>query len=455
MDHIPNEILSHILSYLLTDRQKHRLHEDSIDDILPVRLQSDHTIEHDFTSWHQLLETDSIRDAIRSVNIETAPWDSQLPDGGTILVWPDSWLENGHWPELVSAINRIRDMPNLNSITLRFSFFCVNAYHDDTVSQEPSGTRRRTLEIVSEALRDRESHPGRSTIRELVLCNLEDTPLPTDLTHSLLRNIDRLHMRFVYEDEDQESNVFSKYLQKTLLPSVAERLVELTLAGWLWGAIPAEFNPKGLSFPRLKRLKLDKYIILRQDQFDWVLDQRSLVDLQLYNTSIATHCALLASDQDDFEEWGVNIHGWKELANNHEVSGPPIGSILNMPHYGELRPGWYMSDLRWSNMFDRIQQHLPLLRNFTFELSKWEDFSEHYPGSPGMYCMDERYWTYGEGVWSTMWYKPAREHEWTATCFFEDDMAGTPVGLYERTESADRQALEKLMEVTCKRREGK
>lgn len=38
MDHIPNEILSHILSYLLTDRQKHRLHEDSIDDILPVRL---------------------------------------------------------------------------------------------------------------------------------------------------------------------------------------------------------------------------------------------------------------------------------------------------------------------------------------------------------------------------------------------------------------------------------
>ncbi|KAF5644138.1 hypothetical protein F25303_6071 [Fusarium sp. NRRL 25303] len=404
MDHIPNEILSHILSYLLTDRQKHRLHEDSIDDILPVRLQSDHTIEHDFTSWHQLLETDSIRDAIRSVNIETAPWDSQLPGGGTILVWPDSWLENGHWPELVSAINRIRDMPNLNSITLRFSFFCVNAYHDDTVFQEPSGTRRGTLEIVSEALRDRESHPGRSTIRELVLCNLEDTPLPTDLTHSLLRNIDRLHMRFVYEEEDQESNVFSKYLQKTLLPSVAERLVELTLAGWLWGAIPAEFNPK---------------------------------------------------DQDDFEEWGVNLHGWRELANNHEVNGPPIGSILNIPHYGELRPGWYMSDLRWSNMFDRIQQHLPLLRNFTFELSKWEDFSEHYPGSPGMYCMDERYWTYGEGVWSTMWYKPAREHEWTATCFFEDDMAGTPVGLYERTESADRQALEKLMEVTRKRREGK
>ncbi len=54
-----------------------------------------------------------------------------------------------------------------------------------------------------------------------------------------------------------------------------------------------------------------------------------------------------------------------------------------------------------------------------------------------------------------MWYKPAREHEWEATPFLEDDMSGTPVGLYERTEAADRRALEKLMEVTRKRREGK
>lgn len=378
-----------------------------------------------------------------------------MEDGNAILFWPDSWPENGYWPEFASAIDRIRDMPNLNSVTLRFSLFCLTAERDDTVFQEPSGTRQRILEMISEALRDRETRPGRSIIQELVLSNLEDTPLPTYLTHSLLRNIDRLHMRFVYEVEDRESNVFSEYLQNTLLPSVAEQLVELTLAGELWGAIPVEFNLKGLSFPRLKQLKLDNYTILREDQFDWALKQQSLVDLQLYNTRIATHCALLDVDQGDFEYWGVNLHGWKELANNHEVSGPPLGFILNTPYYGELRPGWYMSDLRWSNMFDRIRQHLPLLTNFTFEPSEYEDFLDHYPGSPNMYCMDKRYWIYGEGAWSTMWYKPAREHEWKATCFFEDDMAGTPVGLYESTEAADRQALEKLMEVTRKRREGK
>jgi hypothetical protein len=122
------------------------------------------------------------------------------------------------------------------------------------------------------------------------------------------------------------------------LPSVAERLVELTLAGWLWGAIPVEFNGKGLSFPRLKRLKLDHYIILRQDQFDWVLEQRSLIDLQPYNCKIATHCVV---HQDDFEYWGVNLSGWKKLADSYEeMHHPNLSSMLNTPHFGEIRPGW-------------------------------------------------------------------------------------------------------------------
>ncbi|KAF5590331.1 hypothetical protein FPANT_6045 [Fusarium pseudoanthophilum] len=447
MDHIPNEILSHILSYLLTDREKHRLHQDRIDHVLPVRLQSAKTIEKDFRSWHQLLKNESIRNAVRRVNIETAP------DNG-ILFWPDSWFDNGYWPEFASAINRIYDMPNLNAVTLRFSMF---DYDDsDETFGEPSITRERTLEIISEALRDRESRSGTSPVRELVLSNLEDDPLPTNLTDNLFRNIDRLHMSFTYAHEERESNIFSEYLQKLLLPSVAERLVDLTLAGWLWGAIPVEFNVKGLSFPRLKRLKLDHYMILRQDQFDWVLEQQSLTDLQLYNTKIGTHCVLNDVDQGDFEYWGVNIDGWKRLANSYEeMNDPDLVSMLNTPNFGQLRPGWYMNDLRWSNMFDRIRQHLPLLKNFVFEPSHDGDFLKHYPGHPDMDCMDNRYRTYSSGFWCTTWYYPLREHQSNLTCFFDDDMPGTPVGLPERTEAADRLALVKLMEATRKRRGGK
>ncbi|KAG7411128.1 hypothetical protein Forpe1208_v009911 [Fusarium oxysporum f. sp. rapae] len=278
MDHLPNEILSHIFSYLLNEREKHRLRDDWIDQILPVRLQSGDTIEGDFDSWHHLLETDSIRIAVRRVAIETAPRDCELEDGNDILSWPDSWLDYCDWPEFASAISRICDMPNLNSLTLRFSMFCLSEDYRE-VLQEPPETRARVLKLVSEALRDRGSRPETSTVRELVLSNLEDTPLPKDLTYNLLRSIDRLHMCFTYAYEDRESSVLSPYIQKTLLPSLVERLVELTLAGWLWGAIPVEFNGKCLSFPRLKRLKLDHYIILRQDQFDWVLEPPSLIDL--------------------------------------------------------------------------------------------------------------------------------------------------------------------------------
>jgi hypothetical protein len=260
-------------------------------------------------------------------------------------------------------------------------------------------------------------------------------------------------MSFTYADEHYHSLVFLPYIQKTMLPSVAERLVELTLGGWFWGAIPVEFNAKDLSFPRLKRLILDSYIILRQDQFEWVLEQSSLIDLQLYNCRIATHCVV---HQHEFEYWGVNLDGWKKLANSYEeMNDPNLDSMLNTPHFGELRPGWYMSDLRWSDMFDRIHRHLPLLRNFTFEPLCAEDVLEYYPAHPANGCMDERYWTYGDEFWSSMWYRPARAHQWKATCFFDDNMPGTPVGLYERTEAADRQALEKLMEATQKRREGK
>ncbi|TXB98474.1 hypothetical protein FocTR4_00012579 [Fusarium oxysporum f. sp. cubense] len=265
--------------------------------------------------------------------------------------------------------------------------FCPSEEYE-AVLQEPTETRRITLELVSEALRDRESRPETSTIRELVLSNLEDTPLPKDLTHNLLRNIDRLHMYFTYAYDDGENSVFSPYIQQTLLPSVAERLVELTLAGWLWGAIPVEFNGKGLPFPRLKRLKLDHCIILRQDQFDWVLEQRSLIDLQLYNCKIATHCVV---HQDDFEYWGVNLSGWKKLADSYEeMHHPNLSSMLNTPHFGEIRPGWYMSDLRWSNMFDRVHQHLPLLQNFTFEGAGCGAFLEHYPCRPGTDGMARR-----------------------------------------------------------------
>ncbi|KAF5614978.1 uncharacterized protein FTJAE_13511 [Fusarium tjaetaba] len=331
MDHIPNEILSHILSYLLTDRGKHRLREDSIRHVLP----SKNTIEDDFSSWHKVLENDSIKDAVRRVAIETSPIYDYV-DADHISSWPESWPRDGHWPEFTSAISRICDMPNLDCLDMRFSLFPASEQLPGLIN-EPSSTRRRTLEIISETLRARESRPGTSIIRELILKSLEDTPLPKNLTDNLLQNIEKLHIALVYGDDQREKPGFSSYLSGTLLPSVSERLVELTIAGHRWGSIPAEFDGKGLSFPCLERLTLEEYIILRQDQFDWVLQQRSLVDLNLYSCKIATHCLV---QQPAFEDMGVNLDGWKKLPDHSTNMGQPNHSLMMAhTHPGPLDSG--------------------------------------------------------------------------------------------------------------------
>ncbi|KAF5722086.1 hypothetical protein FMUND_3178 [Fusarium mundagurra] len=389
MDHIPNEILSHILSYLLTDRQKQRLHPDRIDHILPVRLQSKKTAVDGFRSWEKLLRTESINAAVRRVAIETTPWDPELGEGGD-LEW-----------------------------ALR----------------------------VRETLRE-------TSIRELVLFGLEDTPLPEDLTKNLLRNIERLHILFTSGDHQREKPEFPPYLANTLLPSVSEQLVELTLAGYFWGSITVEFNVKALSFPCLKSLTLEEYIILRQDQYDWVLEQRSLIDLKLYDCKIATHFFV-----GRFENWGVNLNGWEKLTENFpDVDGSFHSSISSTPPSGSLHYGWYKSDLRWSSMFDRIHENLPMLQNFTFGSASWQNYFEHLPKDTNKDVLpSERYQTFYHGYWSDDWYMPVNERSpWVEAGYFENDtVPGTPLGLYLRTELPDRRALERLIEKTRNRREGK
>ncbi|KAF5644573.1 hypothetical protein F52700_2576 [Fusarium sp. NRRL 52700] len=434
MVHFPNEILSHIFSYLLTEREKHRLHDDTIGDSLDVRL---------------LLETDSIRTAVRRVAIETAPfaWEG---DSRYISFCPDSWLRDGHWPEFNSAISRICDLPNLDCLEVRFSSFCDEEVFPGAL-HEPSFVRKKTLEAISKTLRDRESRPDTSIIRELVLNCLEDTPLLKDLNDNLLHNIDKLHIRVAYDDDENERPEFVSYLSGTLLPSISEHLVELTIAGHCWGSIPAEFNGQGLSFSCLKSLTLGEYIILRQDQFKWILEQRSLISLNLYSCKIATHCLV---SQPDFEDWGVNLNGWKRLPDSSTNMGQANHSPMSHTHLEPLDPGWYTNDLQWSDIFDRIRQDLPELRNINFKCSSWENYFEGYPEILNHNGLHNRYYTFNGESWGWVLYLPAEQRPWsTERDYFKDkDMPGTPVGLYERTQSADRYALVKLMEATHKRR---
>ncbi|KAF4950600.1 hypothetical protein FSARC_13135 [Fusarium sarcochroum] len=356
---IPNEVLSTIFSYLMTDLQKRRLHHDSVTDIWPVRLvcrrwndlatqqlfqmlplfHSQETAEEGFSSWQHLLDSSAIRAAARCVAIGTAPWDD-LYGGHDPDVWA-TWADKGEWPEFTSAIDRICDLPHLNTIEVRFSEYCIGRDGDQSNPDfEPAATRKQTLQRVLKAIRQRAAdHPNASVIRELVLENLQNMPLPKSLTDGLLQHIQRLHILIATEQHGteeadiqlRERREYGPYLQGTLLPSVAVQLVELTLCDVIWGAIPGEFNGKGLHFPRLKTLTLEGYVTTRRDQFDWVLAQKSLSSLRMHSCTIASHCLVL---QPDFASWGVDLRGWKWVAeppDEEELERPSGISYIGPP----------------------------------------------------------------------------------------------------------------------------
>ncbi|KAF4948635.1 hypothetical protein FGADI_9539 [Fusarium gaditjirri] len=445
MDRIPNEVLSHILSYLLPGREKHRLPRDRIDHVLPVRLQSVKTLNDYFRSWRQLLKIDSIKAAVRRITIDPAPWGCVDGNGGDPLLRPAFSSSFDYWPAFTAAVTRICDIPNLGSLIVHF-------YNDGEDESGTTATQKRTLEVITRTLEARNSRPNTSIVRELALHGLKGTPLSAYLTDNLFRNIQRLHITVTYGGEERQRPEFSLYLSGTLLPQVSDHLVELTLGGFLWGFIPVEFNGKGLSFPRLKSLTLGDYIVLRQDQFDWVLKQRSLRDLKLYSCHIATHCLV---DEFYFGARAVNLNGWKKVFDaSTDMDQSDHGFVSNTPYLGSLQHGWYTNDLRWSNLFDRVRENLPELQSFTFDDIGWASYCyEELLQFSSKDGLSQRYLTFCKGGWSMMWYIPVTERG--VWWYVDDTGPGCAVGLYTRTEPTDSQALERLIEETRKRREVK
>ncbi|RGP75765.1 f-box protein [Fusarium sporotrichioides] len=275
------------------------------------------TLRHDLESldthfdyWLNLTDLAHVNKFARRVAIESAlqDYDGSCYDGH----WPPSWAKEGIWPVFEDSIDRIIDMPNLDVIEIRFASCCAgrNANRDpwapelEIANPETAATRFHTLRAIVRAMEERSSRPNTSIIRELVLRNLQNMALPKDIADDLFHNIQRLHIKITtenygteYPDEErpdlihrEELREFPRYLQNTLLPSVAHQLVELTISGKHWGSIPGEFNGKGLTFLRLNTLTLDGFVILRKDQFDWILEQKSLTALHLHNCTIATYC---------------------------------------------------------------------------------------------------------------------------------------------------------------------
>ncbi|CAJ0541359.1 Ff.00g080110.m01.CDS01 [Fusarium sp. VM40] len=480
---LPNEVLSHIFSFILTDKQKHHLSEDWLIDTWSVRLvcrqwndlatkhlfhtltlwHNVNTIEDEFSSWHHLLDSPAIRAAARCVAIETASPEDY--GGCDISAWPESWIEEGEFPEFISAIDRIAELPNLNALEVRFQGLCKGREPQEEEfpnsqgpQPEPSITRIQTLEAVIKAMRKRAESPNMSIICELVLDNLQNMPLEKDLTDGLLENIQRLHIFMTRESHSRpdvylpEMREFEPYLEKTLLPTVADRLVELTLSGFGWGAIPGTFNPhnSGISLPRLKFLTLDGYRVIQPGQVEWILHQKTLTSLHFHNCTIASHCLVL---QPEFSFWDVSLEGWKwvaEVPAEEELERYERQPIPHRPYSKQLKPGWYINTMRWDTVFDDIREKLPQLKDFRYDRKSRFVFFRHYELDVHAEALVNRYLAFAQ-----RWLELPVDYFTVGCHHVQENMLGKPEELLALTEPADRQALNRLLQTTMERRYGR
>ncbi|KAG8668456.1 hypothetical protein FPOAC1_007835 [Fusarium poae] len=505
LPYLPDEILNGIFSHLLTPSQRHYYcRNDRHDDCTQVRLvcrrwnaiatkgllgtlvlrHSVATINDNFGSWNRLLDSLSFRSDVQRVAIETAPL---VKDPFSIynglceaFRWPVSWHNyNAQWPEFESAIDRIRHLPNLDAIELRFTADCLGyrgemernwemAYMGVSLSttpiEEPIMSREYTLEALKRAMQGRNGNPNLSRVREVVLENLQNRLSEYAILPDVIQDIERLHIKITSEGEGRfartteiqrsyryETRTFPYYLEYRIL-SFAPNLVELTLAGKNWSGIPGAFRGMDIHFPRLKTLTLGGLDILLERHFDWVLRHKSLTTLRLHQCTIATHCLV---QQPEFSFWGVELDGWVRVQDdNHDTEGEHRFHIRHIPRPDHDEPGWYVGPLRWNTLFDSIGEELPLLQDFIFDGEKWETYFRHVEDPYYLLSIDFRYSAFAH-CWThlVLSFGEMPVLQCLDECHYvQAGMPGTPEELVYLTEQADSQALEKLLQTVQTRR---
>ncbi|KAK4170829.1 hypothetical protein QBC36DRAFT_341197 [Triangularia setosa] len=366
-----------------------------------------------FAKWNQMVTSTIVPGAAREVDI----YSIQLPGrqgshGGEELerdydIWK-RW-EDGDWPEFLSAVNGIAELPNLRAVNIIFSEGCEGSeerkFREEIV--ENFWTRMHTIENVFKAILQRKalasaedsSDLNCSPITSLTMENLQnmrfDDFLTTDVFRSVVEDITELRLLVTHEyteygpDHDiymKERHEFEPWLQKELLPCFASRLTSLHISFHEnWGVAPGDFDGKGLQFPNLKSLTLSEYAIGHHDQFDWVLAQTTLETLCLDRCVIVSY---LEYHDDEIERWGnIPTHGWKRLSDEENV---------------------YSFSGTWETVFDGIRMGLNNL--VQFRMRNVEDYDRKLRSADELGCCltAMRYITFSSGMLPSPWLETRR-----------------------------------------------
>lgn len=330
-----------------------------------IRLR--HTLDDDnvrFRPWHEMINSTVVRHAVRRVIVPSLPDKrSRLHDRE-----PNRGLLAGFHPSFIDAIQRIKELPAVNAVDVRFSPHCLGYEpgpdNDDPV--ETKASRFLTLRSVFEAIELRRqfgAEHGYSEIDSLTLYNLQNDKQPSfvasDLFKSVTSTVKKLQLLITVQCTERtagwdiyaiERLEYEPHLQTELLPQLAENLNSLTLGFHEpWGVAAGSFDGQGLVFPRLRTLHLIKFVIGHHDQIDWILDQKSITCLRLDQCYIASH---LAFNEVSLRTWRTPVHDWQRP--------PELDSFM-------VDVAVYFFPGTWEEVFDRIRTGLPELRDFRFD----------------------------------------------------------------------------------------
>jgi len=353
------------------------------------------------------IDSEAIQRAAHNIVIRSHPEALETSDDGSDAEgWATEDNDNGSSGLFGVAVHGIAKLPNLKALEICFAEDClgdrVYEWYEEDDYIESITHRLEMLKTVFGAIQKRRAADDNdrrvSTIRSLTLKNLQNVPIrefaSSDLYKGVMKDIDELRLLIAHEyrepgpDDDidrPERRTFEPYLQNELLPPLAHQLRSLTLTfRECWGVIPAHFDGTGLVFPNLRTLTLGDFVIGHDDQFDWVLAQKSLETLRLDRCFIVSYLRILNSQWD---EWRVPTHDWHEY---------PEGS------FGHEDSRIFGFSGTWETVYDRIREELPKLREFCSRYHRYHHSFDH-PETMGASLSDNRYITFDSGLCPSPW----------------------------------------------------
>ncbi|PLB54570.1 hypothetical protein P170DRAFT_432203 [Aspergillus steynii IBT 23096] len=391
----------------------------------------------EYKAWNEMLDSEVIKQTARGVYIHPASADDHPDD-----IW--NAYSECHYDNLIRAISRITELDHITALHLRFSRHCVGANYQSLRDEVVEDIRKRQeiLEAVFQAIQRRSNGSnGESPIRSLTIQNLQNAPFSqftrSELFQDVTRDIDALHLMVADElDEDGsvedmdgiERRTFESFLHHQWLVPLSNHLVSLTLSFRSpWGTIPGYFDGRGLHFPRLRTLTLGNFVIGHHDQFDWILNQSSLVSLCLDNCSILSYMTTFG---ESLEELHVQAHDWVQYPSSS------FGIDDNVAIYGFSGT--------WEVVFDNIRTSLRELRTFRFHYYRDSEFPV-VPEMQSSYLDNTRYALYGYYGWN---HADGRKDLVVSCC---QSIHPDAVNRSEETEEGDGRALEALVQEVRKR----